>query len=194
MKKLLLLILLIILLTLMVSFFSPYVKSDFMDQFLPNFAATIFGGVILTSIFFYLKEHVFPYPDISGVWEATETTGDSSHFLYKGMKVVYKIVLLQEGNTFFGSGERDREYSVKNSAMTYSGPGRVRISIEGVIDKKYFGFSTIRLHWVEDGKRETSTVHRLLISGSNYDCNLWGSFYKTAANSSGTVFWKRISN
>ena len=194
MKKIIVFVIPLIVLILLGACLGGHIENDFYTQFLPNIAATIIGGIFLTAFFFYLKECIFPYPNISGVWEAKEVTGDTSHSLYKGMEVVYKIVLLQDGGKFFGSGERDRENSIKNSTMPYSGAGRIRITIEGVIDKKYFGATVVNLHWVEDGSRETSTVHRLSLSGSNENCNLFGSFYKTAANASGVVSWTRISN
>lgn len=176
-----------------VIFFNKYWGEDFSVQFLANIAATVFGGILLTFIYFYLKEYIFPFPEVSGVWEAKEITENSGHSPYGGMIVIYKVVLLQDGGKFFGSGERDRESSAKNSAMDYSGSGRVRITVEGFIDKKYLSPSVVRMHWVEDGNRETSTIHRLQISGSNFDCNLKGTFYKTAANASGSAIWTRIS-
>ena len=193
MNKLLPPLLLVILSIAVVIFFNKYWGDDFSVQFSANIAGTILGGIFLTFIYFYLREYIFPFPDVSGVWEAKEITENSGLSSYKGMAVVYKVVLLQDGSKFFGSGERDRENSAKKSAMEYSGSGRVRITIEGFIDKKYLSSSVVRMHWIEEGKRETSTVHRLLISGSNSDCNLKGTFYKTAANSSGSAIWTRIS-
>lgn len=171
--------------------------SAFWGQFWPGFyanlASTILGGILLTVIFFLFKEKFFSLPVVAGVWECETIINETGYNPYRGMKVWYKITLLQSGTSVVGMGEKDREVAAKG-AYEYSGAQRRTTDISGSITKRFFGSDEIVIFWREDGqKRETATFFRLRVSGCKRKGGLRGTFYTTAAQSRGEAFWKRIA-
>jgi hypothetical protein len=164
----------------------------FYSQFWPGLAATFAGGVALSVLFFVLREHIFTMPNLVGVWECKQVVACTEHHPYAGMTLWYRIVLWQDNEKVFGTGEKDREDS-STGIRTYSGKWRIPIEVTGKIEKRITGSDRIYLHWKEDGERRTSTtLHQLRLSGSKKSGNLFGHFTSTAANSKGSASWTRV--
>jgi hypothetical protein len=164
----------------------------FLSQFWPGLAATIAGGVALSIIFFVLREHIFTMPNLVGVWECKQVIATTEYRPYAGMVLWYRIVLWQDNEKVFGTGEKDRE-DASTGVRAYTGKGRIPIEITGKIEKRITGSDRICLHWKEDGERRISTtLHQLRISGSKTNGSLFGRFTSTAANSSGSASWTRV--
>ncbi|WP_158268106.1 hypothetical protein [Limnohabitans sp. Jir61] len=164
----------------------------FLSQFWPGLAANIAGGVALSILFFVLREHIFTMPNLVGVWECKHVVATTDYRPYTGMIVWYRIVLWQDNERIFGTGEKDREDS-STGVRTYTGKGRIFIEITGKIEKRITSSDRIHLHWKEDGeRRQSTTLDQLRVSGSKNNGNLFGSFSSTAANSKGVASWKRV--
>ena len=165
--------------------------SVFYIQFWPSLAATVFGGILLTLIFFVGKERLFSLPSVSGEWECTQITSDSAYMPFKGMKVWYQIVLLQDKEKITGTGEKDRD-SGSTGDHYYTGAHRISIEITGRIEKSFTRPDVIRIHWSEDGTtRKSTTFHELLLSGSKTKGGFFGKFSSTAGACVGTAIWVR---
>ena len=165
----------------------------FYSQFWPAFVATVVGGITLAAFFFVLKEWLFSLPSLTGVWECEQITAMSANNPFIGMKVTYHVVLLQAKDKLVGDGEKDREDGA-NGKIDHSGKGRVRINVQGGVEKFITKSDRVTIHWMENGARITSTIHNLRISGSKNSGKLFGQFYSTAGKSAGTATWTRISS
>jgi len=173
---------------------SAVVGLMFTNEFWPNFASNIVGGLLLAYLFFVFREYVWPEPIFAGVWECEYIVADSVLNKYKGMHVFYHVTLIQAGKDLRGSGERDREISALNGAMTYRKSDRVIVKVEGVIERRILRKTIIRIYWVQKGhERETSAFFELKVSGRKNKDGYIGTFYTTAANCSGLSQWKRIA-
>lgn len=173
------------------------IDTVFLSQFWPGFlgglGSTVLGGVLLTIIFFIFKEKLFSLPTVAGVWECETIVQNTEYNPYRGMKVWYRITLLQSGTTISGMGEKDRE-SAAAGTRRYEGKHRRTTNISGAITKRFFGSDEIVIFWREDGEqREVASFFRLRVSGCKRKGDLSGSFYTTAAKSSGAASWKRIA-
>jgi len=82
-----------------------------LSDFLSNFVATVAGGALLTFIFFFLKEKVFPFPDVAGMWFFQVTTLETAYNPYKNMKLQYVAVIWREGSRVRGTVEKMHETS-----------------------------------------------------------------------------------
>lgn len=169
------------------------IDTDFLSQFWPGLWSTIIGGILLTLIFFLLKEKLFSLPTVAGVWECEITVQQTERNPYRSMKVWYRITLLQSGSAISGMGEKDREVAI-GGARSYEGQHRRTTDVSGAITKRFFGSDEVVIFWREDGeKRESASFFRLRVSGCKRSGDLWGTFYTTAAKSSGAAAWKRIA-
>jgi hypothetical protein len=165
---------------------------QFLTQYWPNLAGTVSGGIALSLLFFWLKEWLFSLPHVSGIWEAVLITEKSSYTAYSGMKLWYRITLIQSGSAITGVGELDREHSLAKGARSYENSGRRPVEITGTIEKRISRPDQIHIMWSEYGdKRKFSNVFLLNISGSKTRGGLWGRYASTAANSIGYCRWTR---
>jgi hypothetical protein len=159
-----------------------------MMEFVVAVGETLVGGVALALLFFWFSDHVFKLPQMSGLWRFELTTQETSYNPYRGMKLTYLVLLSQEGPALHGSGEKVGE-DVAGVVRTYTGADRSRIEIRGYITKRYFGSSSVVLHYREvSPSRESSSMHTLAIES---DRSMSGSFDSTIANSAGVACWKR---
>ena len=165
---------------------------SFFLQFWPGLAATVVGGIALSILFFVLREHIFTMPNLVGVWECKHVVASTEYHPYAGMILWYRIVLWQDNEKIYGTGEKDREDS-STGVRTYTGKGRIFIEITGKIEKRITSSDRINLHWKEDGeRRQSTTLDQLRVSGSKNTGALFGHFTSTAANSKGTASWTRV--
>lgn len=168
--------------------------TPFALQFWPSFVSTVIGGFAISAIFFWLKEHLFSLPSLTGVWECHLVVGESAYNPYKGMELWHRIVLLQEGTKLTGRGEKYKDWAANHPVRTYDGKHRVESQITGGIEKSVTKSDVIRIHWSEAGElRTSSTLCELLVSGSKATGNLSGKFYSTAGECNGHASWTRIT-
>lgn len=165
---------------------------QFLSQYWPNFVGTVTGGVTLSFLFFLLKERLFSLPQVSGIWEAQLTTASTSWEPFKGMRLWYRITLIQSGSIITGVGEINREDSAKGF-YEYKANGKRRIEIKGTIEKGFTKSDVIHIMWIEHGQnRQFSNVFKLNLSGTKNQGDFCGDYVSTAANSKGFSYWKRI--
>lgn len=166
---------------------------SFLIQYWPNFLGTVTGGIALSVLFFVLKEWMFAAPRVTGLWECEHIVERTAYRPYEGMKVWYRVSLVQDGERVLGFGEKDREDSTAGRHR-YEGAGRSVVEITGRLEKNLTRSDRFHLIWSEQGeRRKSSTVLDLRCSGSKWSGNLSGSFTSTAAESAGHAFWKRLS-
>lgn len=151
-------------------------------------ASTIVGGIFLTFLFFLAKEKIFSLPALNGLWTLELTTLSSSYNPYIQMKLTFLLLLTQEDNSIFGTGEKIREVT-QESEKHYEGKNRIQIEIKGYITKRYFSRDEIVIRVEEAGEvRKSSSVYSLKVISKN---KLSGTFVSTIANSSGNVLCTR---
>ena len=186
MKKILISTLLIAIYTLI--FYLGCQNFNNNNELILSIIGTVLGGLLLSLIYFILYEFFYRIPDLSGKWEFEETTIITSYNPYKNMKVKYLIILWNEGQNIFGSGERISEIN-QNESFKYKPENRININIQGHIRKRYFWNDEIIIHYFEEGrKRKSSTIHKLELKSKS---NIKGTFFKTAANASGNSTWDK---
>ena len=164
-----------------------YVNNNFDNDLFNSILGTIIGGLFLSLIFFLLYDFIYKIPNISGEWEFTEKTLKTAYNPYKNLEVKYLALIWNEGNKIYGSGEKIYEKNTKEE-INYEGDKRTIIDINGYLRKRYFWYDEIVIHYSEEGrKRKSSTIHKVELKSKVFS----GSFFKTAANSSGTVVWNK---
>jgi len=136
-------------------------KEQFALNFLNSLLSTIIGGGFLTFLFFWLREKVFPLPDITGRWYFEMLTENSAYNPYKGMVLRYVAMLWREGGRIEGTVEKFYEDS-STGKRPFVGKDRTRGRVEGYIQKNYFTRDRIVLHVVEDGHGRESTIFTIL--------------------------------
>lgn len=124
---------------------------------IPDMLATIVGGTFLTILFFLFREKVLPLPDINGKWVLETNTIDSAYNPYINMILTYDVILYREDNHIYGTCEKTYENSSAGENK-YIGTDRRRGTVEGSIEKKYFGKDKIMLHIVIDDFSRESTL------------------------------------
>ena len=163
--------------------------SNFLNLALPDFLATLFGGLLLTLIFFVLREKVFPIPEISGRWFVNQKTVSSSYKTYEGMSLCYVAMLWREGSVIHGTAEKVSERS-KNGIINYVGKHRTRAVVSGCVEKRYLGRDRIFLHMVEDGHgRESTHFYDITPRGKGL---MFGRFSSMVADQDGSAEWSRL--
>jgi hypothetical protein len=165
----------------------------FLTNFWPNFFGTVIGGFTLSVAFFVFKEWVFSLPTVTGIWECELITSTTEYRPYDGMRLWYRISLLQSDTHITGVGELRRECSASGS-LTYEGVGRRKVDVSGTVSKRILRPDVIQMTWIEHGQvRVFSSVFLLKVSGSKTSGNLWGTFASTSAESRGNSMWRRLS-
>jgi hypothetical protein len=162
------------------------------NSFWSDVIATVVGGMILTFLFFLLREKLFGYKDLDGSWVYDQTTHTSEYNPYKGMKVRFLVLMARDGSRVYGSAEKIYEITSDGTEREYIGKNRIRAELSGHIEKRYFSRDRISIHIVENGeRRESSTFHILECKNKNL---LEGRFSSTIANQIGVVTWSRRSS
>jgi hypothetical protein len=161
------------------------------DTLSSDILATLLGGMLLTLLFFLVREKLSPLPRLSGVWDVTTTTKTATLPQYAHMVITYRVILLQSGRDMTGTAEKVGE-NVGGVGHTYKGELRVRSVLSGGIEKFYFSRSRVQIHMVESGrKRESTTFFQLSIDKKNQMSGVWDS---TAADSSGVTSWVKSAS
>lgn len=161
-----------------------------MSAFLANLVATVLGGSILAFIFFFLKEKVFPLPDIAGTWFFEVITSETAYKPYENMKLRYIAIIWREGAKLHGTVEKIHENS-STGERDYIGKNRARGILNGYIQKNYFSKDQLFIHVAEVGeKRESTNFYRLRVLS---DSAMQGTYASMVANQKGQVKWQRCA-
>ncbi len=158
------------------------------ETFWADVVATVVGGAILTLLFFWLREKIFPMPKVSGRWYFEIRTVNTSYKPYENMILRYVAMLWREGSRIEGSVEKIYENS-STGERRFVGKNRTRGEISGYIEKNYFCKDRIVIHVIENGHGRESTNFYELIADSNEV--MTGTFCSMVANQVGKVTWQR---
>lgn len=158
------------------------------NSFIADFFVTIAGGVVLTGIFFWTREKVFPFPEVFGRWYLQLKTESTAYAPYEGMVLCYVAMLWRNGNQISGTVEKYYEDS-STGKREYVGENRTRGLINGYVEKRYFGPDQVHLHVVENGHgRESSHFMKLSVDSSD---RMGGHFSSMIADQDGKAIWRR---
>lgn len=159
------------------------------NQLFLSIIGTVLGGLFLSLIYFSLYEFFYRIPNLSGTWNFIEHTNNSAYKPYLNMQVTYLSIIWNEGTNIYGSGERIEEITTTDGLHKYPAKERINIEIQGNIKKRYFWNDEITIHYFENGiERKSSTIHRMELKSKIL---IEGNFFKTAANATGKITWKK---
>jgi hypothetical protein len=146
-----------------------------------NVLQTVVGGVLLTFLFFLLKEKCFSLPNVNGTWYLEIHTKKTAYRPFEGMKLRYIVMMWREGGKIEGTIEKVYELS-STGEREYVGKQRTRGQIHGSIEKRYFSKDRLCLHIVEDGhERQSSNFYDVTIFSTK---EMIGVFSSMVANQS----------
>ena len=115
---------------------------------------------------------------LKGEWKMTSTVQEAKLSTYVGMEIGWQLLLIQDGKTVSGTGEKIR---VNKNELDFK--DRTRIELEGIIEDDAF-----TLQFIEKGKlRETVGV----FTGTVKDDTFEGVFSQTASDSKGIISGKK---
>ena len=150
--------------------------------------ATIIGGGILAFLFFWLREKIFPLPEVTGRWFFEMHTINSAYNPFKGMTLHYIAILWREGGRIEGTVEKIHEKS-STGERNYEENNRTRGTVKGFVQKNYFSRDRVVLHITENGHgRESTNFYDLTF---NSETNMTGRFISMVANQDGDTKWQR---
>jgi hypothetical protein len=161
---------------------------NFISSALSNFLGTVFGGLLLTFLFFVGKEKLFPLPRVAGRWHFETRTRKTAYKPFAGMVLRYVAMVWQQGPVIHGTIEKIYEKS-STGEREYSGAARTRGTVEGFIEKRYLSRDRLQIHIIEEGQERQSSVFFDLLSDGKPE--MTGVFESMAADQSGTVKWSR---
>lgn len=149
----------------------------------------VMSGVILAFMFFIWNDFFYRTDNLAGAWQFSATIDSTTYRPFEGMRLYWRVILVQEGDVLTGTGEKISEFTAAGGEFEYEPKDRTRIDIVGTIRYKFFSPNEVQLHYKEHGAvRESSTFLELQIISEN---QLLGSFHSTAANSRGKAEWTR---
>lgn len=158
------------------------------DSLIASIIATIVGGGMLALLFFWVREKIFPLPDISGRWYIELRTINMSYKPYLGMVLRYVAMIWREGNRIQGTVEKIYENS-SNGEREFIGENRTRGVVDGYLEKNYFSKDRLFVHVVENGHgRESTYFYDTIINSNN---KMMGTFNSMVADQDGEVLWQR---
>ena len=142
--------------------------------------------------FMLFNDYLAPPPNLSGRWKLTLTYLDTDYKPFKDLQVTYQALLIQEGLTLQGTGEKMSDRGPDIESRNYTGAARATLQIGGDVTRNYFSRDRLSIHYQEAGsERPSSTLHELVHFDSTVMC---GCFISTIANSTGSVWWKRVDS
>ena len=167
-----------------------------MPRTLPAIGREIFGAAVTTVTlsvgFMVFNDYIAPPPDLAGRWKFTVVYEDTAYRPFRGLKVTYQALLIQEGLELFGTGEKLSDLEPEGSRVEYTNDKRTNIEVVGNITRNYFSPDTLVIHYNEEGRRrESSTLHQLVYFDEQTMC---GCFQSTIADTVGSVWWERIKD
>ena len=158
--------------------------------FLQGVVGEIVGGVLAATIAFLLWKRLFPMPNLSGEWEFSTNTENSTYNPYSNLWPTYRAHILHDGTSLRGTGEKFSERAEGKDPYEFESDKRVHISIDGSIQRRGFRSFDVNVHQHEVGRiRETSWSHELKVTNND---TLEGRFRSTSADQRGRVKWRRL--
>ena len=153
--------------------------------------ATVMGGVGLSLLFFVFSDFIYTTPNLSGRWYFVNEIESTSYPKFKNLKVYYTVLLMQEGDKIYGTGEKIKD-ELNGVTSKYNGKERIQIQISGYLRNNFLLKDTLNIHYIEAGTlRSSSTLHNLVRFG---DEAMGGRFVSTIADSEGQVTWTRTES
>lgn len=151
--------------------------------------ANFLGGLALVLSIFLYNELFRSNKNLSGEWEVENTVKGSDYNPYTGLRVIWRMHILQNGSAISGSGEKIKDINLDDSENEYEPSKRDSVGLQGYIEKGYFLKTRVFINVIQDGQQRKSRATYIL----NYKSSskLVGTFITTAGNSSGvSVFLK----
>lgn len=165
---------------------------EFIDYLGMETAAAICTTIVLAVGFMIFNDYISPPPNLGGRWMFTTQVKDTSYNPYKDMQVTYQALLIQDGLQLRGTGEKLSAMRPTFDLEQYVGIARTNITVEGSIKRNYFSRDELVIHYEEDGgKRTSSTLHQLEHFNPNVMC---GCFLSTIADTTGAVWWQKVTD
>ena len=167
-----------------------------MKRFLRDISVEVVGAIIgaflISILFFTFSDFIFKAPNLNGKWYAITSTDITHHKPFQGMILIFEVIIHQKGENISGTAERIAEI-VKGNRYDYDYEKRVRVEVDGSIDRNFLSKDKVNIHWLEHGnKRDSSAFFNILRFNDHY---MFGEFNSTVANSQGKVEWVRdLSN
>lgn len=159
------------------------------SPFLKDIATNFLGGLFLVVFLFLLREILRSGANLSGEWEVENTVMDSSYNPYPGIRVVWRLHILQNGDSLSGSGEKIKEIRLDQTEFEYEPKDRDSVGLTGYIEKSYILKDRVFITSIQDGKlRKTRATYTLKRDNDNA---LIGTFITTAADSRGSSIFLR---
>lgn len=156
-------------------------------SFFSDICTGVLSGVVLTVLFFLMREWWHPVPRLSGTWYFETHTETSTLSTYRGLRLKYEATVLQAGSEISGSTEKIFEHNA-NESFAYENAKRSIGELRGYVDRFYLRKNRLSIHLVEHGRsRESSAVFDLV----EKDGEWVGTFSSTAASTSGRAVWSR---
>ena len=85
--------------------------------------ATVVGGVFLSLMFFVFSDFIHTTPNLSGRWYFVNETESTSYKKFNGLKVTYTVLMMQEGNKLYGTGEKIKDELNGNDGIQWEKAG-----------------------------------------------------------------------
>lgn len=162
-------------------------------KLLSDVGRNVLSGSIVAALLalfgLFFADTLFAPPALNGLWKFQITYDHTDREAYQGMRLTYRVTLVQNIAQIEGKGEKHSESIAENQySYVYEGRGRVPIEIKGYLARKFFSRDKLYVQINEKGtKRESSSFHELTIS----EDLMTGEFRTTIANSRGRVSWSR---
>ncbi|KKT86586.1 MAG: hypothetical protein UW86_C0028G0008 [Microgenomates group bacterium GW2011_GWA1_Microgenomates_45_10] len=151
--------------------------------------ANFLGGLAVVLFLFFYKELFRSNKNLSGEWGVINTVENSDYNPYVSLKVIWKMHILQNGDSVSGSGEKIKDIQLDGLENEFEPTKRESVEITGYIEKNYFHKSRVFINVIQFGQLRKSRATYILKYES--DSRLVGTFVTTAGNSRGTsVFIK----
>jgi len=179
-----------------------YLKDLFNPKdILKTVVQTFTASVLIGSFLMVLSDFIVGTPDLTGRWELKLLPEKSSSKKTEVMKLEYTLLMKQSGLALSGMGEKTKafiESGNKNNIEPFTEiyqPGdtaRIRIELEGFIEKHYLRKYEIYFSYLEFGsRRESSTIAKLKFVDENY---ISGIYESTIGDTKGRIVINRTSN
>ena len=168
-------------------------KGAWIRRYVSSLGNQVVGALVTTVSlslgYMIFNDYVAPPPDFSGSWKFTVVYEDTARSSFKDLEVTYQVLLVQEGLSLSGHGEKLSDRGPGQDPVDYAGDRRTNIAVRGTITRNYLSRDTLVLHYNEEGRRrDSSTVHRVAQCGAGVLC---GCFRSTIADTTGSVWWRR---
>lgn len=147
-----------------------------------SLAATLLSAIII----FAFKEYIRRPKELSGEFFLKTTTQKTAYNPYNNLMVFHTIHIVSDGVAITGHSEKTGEISQQGD-IEYIGENRAHGTVTGRIERNYLRYSILHVIIKEKGeKREYSISIKIPIKK-----RMHGTFYSTAADSSGTAEWRQ---